>query len=226
MVQYEDNMRKCSADLYEKALGWRILLFGNVIAPWIRHFSVFFTQNFFSLTMFDIPEKYGFQCFATLANHIPVKSFLPQSKKDKMICFSGTDKVLLCKSSWEWLSSFSNLNFIQSATLSGNSCVDPRFHPTDIGWNLGLTQKSPTPIHVQALCLWPTGLLFMHSPDLEYCYIISELIMFRSFPTLITCPSYLARCECLPIKVSLVGNRWNNGKITINKGFYTPTFDV
>ena len=44
----------------------------NMIFQWIRRFSVFFTQNSFSLTMFNIPENSDFsvfQCFGT-ANHI------------------------------------------------------------------------------------------------------------------------------------------------------------
>ncbi len=45
--------------------------FRGVFVQWIRHFSVFFSQNFFSLTMFINPEKHGFQCFATLTNHSP-----------------------------------------------------------------------------------------------------------------------------------------------------------
>ena len=32
----------------------------GVIVQWIRHFSVFFSQSFFSLTMFDNPEKHLF----------------------------------------------------------------------------------------------------------------------------------------------------------------------
>ncbi len=36
----------------------RINIFRDVIVLWIRHFSVFFTQNVFFLTMFDIPEKH------------------------------------------------------------------------------------------------------------------------------------------------------------------------
>ena len=39
-----------------------------MIVQWIRHFSVFPTQNLFSLTMFNIPEKHGFQCFSVFWN--------------------------------------------------------------------------------------------------------------------------------------------------------------
>ena len=45
--------------------------FRGVIIQWIRHFSVFLAQNFFSMAMFNTLEKHWFQCFVTSANHIP-----------------------------------------------------------------------------------------------------------------------------------------------------------
>ncbi len=53
----------------------------------------------------------------------------------------------------------------------GNFCVNYRFHPTSVGWNLGLTWEFPTPIHV--ISIW-------YPFDIQYT-IIQNLLSYVFF---------------------------------------------
>ena len=87
-------------NIIQELLGGQNICRG-VIVQWIRHFSVFLSQNFLSLTMFDIPEKHWFPCFSVFCNIGKSHPCICKAGMEIRHCQLGHGKLKMSWVSWD-----------------------------------------------------------------------------------------------------------------------------